>query len=70
MVRAGEVSESERRDIFDAVGFSFVNRLLNTDEPGAGSDGLSHYQELAVTLLACFATDPHLVGCETEKENT
>ena len=30
VVRAGEVSEEQRRHIFNAVGFSFVNRLLNT----------------------------------------
>lgn len=32
VVRAGEVSEEERRQIFSAIGFSFVNRLLSTSE--------------------------------------
>ena len=62
VARAGEMSEVERRQIFDAVGFSFVNRLLDTeDEAGGSSDVPNQYQELAVTLLACFATDPQLV---------
>lgn len=32
VVRAGEVSEEERRQIFNAIGFSFINRLLHTSE--------------------------------------
>jgi hypothetical protein len=61
VARAGEMSEVERRQIFDAVGFSFVNRLLDTeDEAGGSSDVPNQYHELAVTLLACFATDPQL----------
>ena len=59
MVRAGDLSGTERREIYDAVGFSFVNRLLDSGE--AGSDCPSHYQQLGLTLLACFATDPQLV---------
>lgn len=80
VVRAGEVSEEERRQIFNAIGFSFVNRLLSTSKiqgralglighclytaEEATSDGsvvVSAYQRLAVTLLACFTTDPQLV---------
>lgn len=83
VVRAGEVSEEERRQIFSAIGFSFVNRLLNTSEIHGtkteawallimfiytaeeatldGSVVVSAYQRLAVTLLACFTTDPQLV---------
>ena len=65
VARAGDMSERERRQLFDAVGFSFINRLLNTEEEetGANSESLSGYQELAVTLLACFTTDPQLVCC-------
>ena len=32
MVRSGEAGGEERRRVFDAVGFSFVNRLLVTRE--------------------------------------
>ena len=73
VVRAAEVSAEERRQIFDAVGFSFVDRLLNTSAslsrerestaPGDGKEdgSCSSYQCLAISLLACFATDPQLV---------
>lgn len=32
VVRSGEVGPEERRRVFDAVGFSFINRLLNTSK--------------------------------------
>ena len=32
LVRSGEVGGEERRRVFDAVGFSFINRLLATRE--------------------------------------
>lgn len=32
LVRSGEVGGEERRRVFDAVGFSFINRLLATCE--------------------------------------
>ena len=32
LVRSGEAGGEERRRVFDAVGFSFINRLLVTRE--------------------------------------
>ena len=37
LVRSGEVGGEERRRVFDAVGFSFINRLLATRESPSDS---------------------------------
>lgn len=58
-VRAGEVDCKTRRRIFDAVGFTFPNRLLASREPPAGCP--EHvFRALGLTLLTCFCTDPEL----------
>ncbi|XP_075764946.1 neurochondrin [Pelodiscus sinensis] len=60
-VKAGDIDSRTRRRIFDAVGFTFPNRLLASREPPAGCP--EHvFQALGLTLLACFCTDPELAG--------
>ncbi|KAM4794803.1 neurochondrin [Rhinophrynus dorsalis] len=57
--RAGELDDGTRRRIFDAVGFTFPNRLLFSTSIPEGCP--SHlFRSLGVTLLACFCTDPSL----------
>ncbi|KAM6239933.1 neurochondrin [Porphyrio hochstetteri] len=60
-VRAGEVDAKTRRQIFDAIGFTFPNRLLTSRQPPAGCPQHT-FQALGLTLLACFCTDPELAG--------
>ncbi|XP_010288832.1 PREDICTED: neurochondrin [Phaethon lepturus] len=60
-VRAGEVDAKTRRQIFDAIGFTFPNRLLASRQPPAGCPEHT-FQALGLTLLACFCTDPELAG--------
>nr|XP_014352512.1 PREDICTED: neurochondrin [Latimeria chalumnae] len=61
VVKAGEADAKTLRRIFDAVGFTFPNRLLASTEAPDGCP--SHiFRALAVTLLACFCTDPDLAG--------
>ena len=92
MVRSGDIGEEGRRRVFEAVGFSFINRLLATRKTtvyvtksqtrysvtcvlltllllhvcstGQLPEGCSvnTYRKIAVTMLACFCTDPELVG--------
>ncbi|KFP31912.1 Neurochondrin, partial [Colius striatus] len=60
-VRAGEVDAKTRRQIFDAIGFTFPNRLLTSRQPPDGCPQHT-FQALSLTLLACFCTDPELAG--------
>ncbi|NXU14405.1 NCDN protein, partial [Pardalotus punctatus] len=60
-VRAGEVDAKTRRQIFDAIGFTFPTRLLTSRRPPAGCPPHT-FRALGLTLLACFCTDPELAG--------
>ncbi|KAM4884793.1 neurochondrin [Sylvia borin] len=60
-VRAGEVDAKTRRQIFDAIGFTFPTRLLLSRQPPAGCPPHT-FRALGLTLLACFCTDPELAG--------
>ncbi|NXG62633.1 NCDN protein, partial [Hemiprocne comata] len=60
-VRAGELDAKTRRQIFDAIGFTFPNRLLTSRQPPAGCPP-DTFQALGFTLLACFCTDPELAS--------
>ncbi|NXW49078.1 NCDN protein, partial [Nyctiprogne leucopyga] len=60
-VRAGEVDAKTRRQIFDAIGFTFPNRLLTSGRPPPGCPEHT-FPALGLTLLACFCTDPELAG--------
>ncbi|KAG9492824.1 neurochondrin isoform X1 [Eleutherodactylus coqui] len=59
--RAQELDDGTRHRIFDAVGFSFLNRLLFSR---TSLDGCPDYlfRSLGLTLLACFCTDPSLAS--------
>ncbi|NXS59777.1 NCDN protein, partial [Brachypteracias leptosomus] len=60
-VKAGEVDARTRRQIFDAIGFTFPNRLLTSRQPPDGCPEHT-FRALGLTLLACFCTDPDLAG--------
>ncbi|KFV01859.1 Neurochondrin, partial [Pterocles gutturalis] len=60
-VKAGEVDAKTRRQIFDAIGFTFPTRLLTSRQPPAGCPE-DTFRALGLTLLACFCTDPELAG--------
>ncbi|NXB99526.1 NCDN protein, partial [Orthonyx spaldingii] len=60
-VRAGDVDAKTRRQIFEAIGFTFPTRLLTSRQPPAGCPPHT-FRALGLTLLACFCTDPELAG--------
>ncbi|KFZ63055.1 Neurochondrin, partial [Antrostomus carolinensis] len=60
-VRAGELDTRTSRQIFDAIGFTFPNRLLTSGHPPPGCPEHT-FRALGLTLLACFCTDPELAG--------
>lgn len=60
-IKSDQVDATYRRRIFDSVGFSFINRLLITTDVPPGCDE-NVYRSLALTLLACYSTDPELAA--------
>ncbi|KAM9369849.1 neurochondrin [Phaethornis superciliosus] len=60
-VKAAELDTKTRRQIFDAIGFTFPNRLLSSRQPPAGCPPQT-FRALGLTLLASFCTDPELAG--------
>lgn len=60
LVKSSEIDGAQRRVLFDAIGFTFINRLLNTKTVPEDCVG-GVYQSLAIAILACFATDEELI---------
>ena len=61
-VKSNEVDDAARRKLFEAIGFTFINRLLITKEDTSGASVQDElFKKIAITLLACFCTDKELV---------
>ena len=60
-VKSNEVDGTARRKLFNAIGFTFINRLLITKEDANGVPQDDLFKRIAITLLACFCTDKELV---------
>ena len=61
-VKSNEVDDAARRKLFEAIGFTFINRLLITKEDTSGVPAQDElFKKIAITLLACFCTDKELV---------
>ena len=59
LVQSNAIDVAGRRQLFDAIGFKFINRLLNTTNvPSDCPQDI--YNSLALTILACFSTDEEL----------
>uniref|UniRef100_T1IIF8 Neurochondrin n=1 Tax=Strigamia maritima TaxID=126957 RepID=T1IIF8_STRMM len=61
LVKSQDCDGESRRKIFDAIGFSFVNRLLNTNEVPDGCP-IYIYKAIGLTLLSCFCMEPDLIS--------
>ncbi|KAI0210117.1 Neurochondrin [Lamellibrachia satsuma] len=61
LIKSESSNRDTRMDIFKAVGFKFLIRLLRTDKVPDGCSP-SAYKSLAVTLLTCFCSEPDLVS--------
>lgn len=57
LVHSSNIDSAQRRLLYDAIGFTFINRLLKTKS--GPENGM--YQALAIAILACFATDQELL---------
>lgn len=59
LVHSNAIDVVDRRKLFEAIGFKFINRLLNTrNVPSDCPQDI--YNSLALTILACFSTDEEL----------
>ncbi|XP_073251383.1 neurochondrin-like [Porites lutea] len=56
LVNSNSLDSAGRRSLFHAVGFNFVNRLLNSNKVPEDCPQ-DVYRSLALTILACFVTD-------------
>ena len=61
VVKSNEVDDAARRKLFEAIGFTFINRLLITKEDTSSISQDELFKKIAITLLACFCTDKELV---------
>ncbi|KAJ7382274.1 hypothetical protein OS493_036177 [Desmophyllum pertusum] len=59
LVQSNAVGIAGRRQLFEAVGFKFINRLLKTRNVPSDCPR-DVYNSLALTILACFSTDEEL----------
>ena len=59
LVKAKETSADDRRSLFKAVGFDFLDRLVQSQPPEGCPEYL--FQSIALTILGCFATDPEIL---------
>ena len=59
LVHSNEIDGLGRRQLFDAIGFKFINRLLNTRNVPSDCPA-QVYNSLALTILACFSSDEEL----------
>ena len=60
LVQSNKIGSTGRRTLFDAVGFTFINRLLSTKAVPDECPS-TMFKSLAVTILACFSTDEELL---------
>ncbi|XP_014662876.1 PREDICTED: neurochondrin-like isoform X2 [Priapulus caudatus] len=61
VLRAEKLEADIRKRLYDAIGFDFINRLLITDDVPEECDEYT-YKALALTLLACYATEQDLLS--------
>lgn len=59
LVNSNAADVAGRRELFDAIGFKFINRLLSTRSVPIDCPK-DVYQSLALTILASFSTDEEL----------
>uniref|UniRef100_A0A4D5RA89 Neurochondrin-like protein n=1 Tax=Scolopendra viridis TaxID=118503 RepID=A0A4D5RA89_SCOVI len=59
IVKSQDCDRERRKEIFDAIGFDFISRLLSTKEVPEGCPSYI-YQAIALTLLAYFCMEPEL----------
>lgn len=59
LLRTENLSESNKKDIFDTIGFQFLHRLLETEDDTCPN--IKPYPTLAIAILSCFCLNSELL---------
>ncbi|XP_054716026.1 neurochondrin homolog [Uloborus diversus] len=60
VLRTENLSENEKKEIFETIGFRFLLRLLETE--CEVESAVNPYKTLAITLLSCFCLNQELIN--------
>ncbi|GBM51231.1 Neurochondrin [Araneus ventricosus] len=58
-LRSENLSESEKKDVFDIIGFEFLHRLCNTEDDS--NEPVSPFKTLAFAILSCFCLNTEVL---------
>lgn len=59
LLRTENLSETHKKEVFDTIGFTFLQRLVETDDET--SPKISPYKTLAIAILSCFCLHSDLL---------
>lgn len=61
LVRSENLSEHEKKEVFDVIGFQFLQRLCETEDEKVGETS-SSFKTLAFAILSCFCLNSELLN--------
>ncbi|KAF8770818.1 Neurochondrin like protein [Argiope bruennichi] len=59
LLRTENLSETEKKDVFDIIGFKFLHRLCNTEDDS--NEPVSPFKTLAFAILSCFCLNTEIL---------
>ena len=59
-MNAADCGEEERKQLFDAIGFKYLLRMLGSPAPAGCPPEL--FRSIALTILSCFSTGEKTEG--------
>ncbi|XP_055953282.1 neurochondrin homolog [Argiope bruennichi] len=59
LLRTENLSETEKKDVFDIIGFEFLHRLCNTEDDS--NEPVSPFKTLAFAILSCFCLNTEIL---------
>ncbi|KAG8189946.1 hypothetical protein JTE90_009085 [Oedothorax gibbosus] len=61
LVRSENLSEHEKKEVFDVIGFQFLQRLCETEDEEKVDETSSSFKTLAFAILSCFCLNSELL---------
>lgn len=59
LIRSENLYESDKKEIFDTIGFQFLQRLLETEDDSQSK--VNPYKTLSIAILSCFCLNTELL---------